>query len=647
MSEIELALQQFERGDLTAARKFAVLVDALRPKSLSVSELDNRWSLFCHLLQGNPDYRATMHATIVDLMENSRQVGLYTVVGILPGSGFFPELSRRLAEKFLPKHKDEASLKDLICIIFPKPDDFRWLGMLSMNQWGVLFDALGPSDNTFEHTRGQILMALRVLSYRVAAAGSDTELLYGEAKLGEVTPFIEQNLLMQRFLENPGEGEEALLAHIEDCLVMLRRIQQSALERGTSITLTYNIRRLRQNLRRMVSLIELLEVSRREERRHDMARGVVELLLQLVQAENRKNNVIDHFRQNLDLLSVRVTENASKHGEHYITESRSEYIAMLRSALGGGAIMALVALDKLAIMKEHFAPMTEALLFSLNYAAGFMLVHIMGYTVATKQPAMTAAAIAASIDESGEGIRDLSRLVDLIARTVRSQLVAIFGNVVMAFPIALFLANMFLLMDGHHFIVPEKAESLLKSVDPWGATVFYAACAGGCLFLAGLIAGYYDNMSTYNRIPERIGQLRWLNYWLGEARTARVARYIGDNLGPLAGNFYLGFLLAGVGAIGVLFGLPLDIRHVTLSTGMFAFSLTALDFKVASEVVLSSMLGIAFIGMTNLTVSFTLALMVAFEARQVTFAQGRKLLWVLLRRFLTSPRDFFLPPRRD
>ena len=49
--------------------------------------------------------------------------------------------------------------------------------------------------------------------------------------------------------------------------------------------------------------------------------------------------------------------------------------------------------------------------------------------------------------------------------------------------------------------------------------------------------------------------------------------------------------------------------------------------------------------MANLGVSFALALYVALKARQVSFAQGRRLIASLFARFRQAPREFLMPPR--
>jgi site-specific recombinase len=374
----------------------------------------------------------------------------------------------------------------------------------------------------------------------------------------------------------------------------------------------------------------------------------VGLFKTLVTGECHKNNVSQHWRESLELLALRVTENASRTGEHYITSTRSEYFVLLRSAMGAGLVIAFMAVLKLLAAREHLPPLTEAIVFSLNYGLGFMLIHILHFTVATKQPAMTASAIAASISERGGNHRDLESLTSIIAQTLRSQLAAILGNVLVVVPLAMLIAWCVVTTTGAHFITPEKAHHLLADADPFHSpAVFYAAIAGVCLFLSGLIAGHHDNLAVYNKIPQRLRQLRWLRRLLGDVRLSLVAEYVENNLGALAGNFYFGCMLGGMTALGVLLGLPIDIRHITFSSAYLGFALVGLDFAVAPQMVLLAVLGVVLIGLTNLMVSFTLALSVAMKARKVTFAHWPTLLKSLWRRFRQHPGEFFLPPESD
>ena len=103
------------------------------------------------------------------------------------------------------------------------------------------------------------------------------------------------------------------------------------------------------------------------------------------------------MRDNIDLLARNVTENASRTGEHYIAEARSDLRGMFASSAGAGVIIGFMALIKILLSYLQRAPLIEALLFSMNYSLGFMLIHVLHFTIATKQPAMTAARIAAGL----------------------------------------------------------------------------------------------------------------------------------------------------------------------------------------------------------------------------------------------------------
>jgi site-specific recombinase len=50
---------------------------------------------------------------------------------------------------------------------------------------------------------------------------------------------------------------------------------------------------------------------------------------------------------------LRVTENAGKTGEHYVANDRTEYRAMLASAMGAGLVVAVMALVPRALSRRH------------------------------------------------------------------------------------------------------------------------------------------------------------------------------------------------------------------------------------------------------------------------------------------------------
>jgi site-specific recombinase len=106
----------------------------------------------------------------------------------------------------------------------------------------------------------------------------------------------------------------------------------------------------------------------------------------------------------------------------------------------------------------------------------------------------------------------------------------------------------------------------------------------------------------------------------------------------------LGVLLAVAPGVGRLFGLPLDVRHVTLSFGALAFPGCALGPEaVVHPEFLAALLGVLGTGALNFGVSFALA--IVLRAQDASPSDGLRLVRMLTSRFLRQPRSFLLSPR--
>ena len=664
---MERLLERFGEPDHDPVALWAALVDLLRPpRPTQVDKATENLRTLCHLLARRPDLLSNLRAAIMRLFDEHKQVTMYVSSGLLPSTGFFSETSRRIGGRLLPDVIDTTYLKDLLSAVFHRVDDEVWVNAIVDEDWIELLRLLvGHQSPMFEEDASplpnavsEILESLRVLSFHVSAIGLDRELVRIDPNLEEhESPFLAQNAELLTYIKHysdwwttPGAliaDDKHLNVMLHQCDEVLQRVRKRAMRIGTSLTLTFKLERLRQHLERIHELNALLSELRTRRVVEDAAPRIVRLFKTLVRAECRKNILSDYWGKNVELLSLRMTESASRTGEKYITSSRSEYFGLVASAALGGLIIAFMAANKIVLGSQGMAPLNELLSFCLNYGLGFMLIHMLGGTVATKQPAMTANAIAASIGEAKGKTRDLEALADLIVRTIRSQIGAILGNIGVAIPVALLVGLIIKLGTGEHFISPEKAYKLLDEIDPRGGALLFAAIAGVCLFMSGLIAAYYDNLSAYNRVPQRLRQLRGLRRLLGEARAERFAAYVEQNIGALTGNFFFGFLLGGATAIGVLFGLPVDIRHIAFSSAYLGYASAALDFSIPATTVAISLAGVLLIGITNLLVSFTLTLSVAMRARRITFAQGRSLGGLLAKRLLRAPGAFLFPPRSD
>lgn len=656
LNGMEQVFEQCAQQQDYAQQLITDLIAEIRPSKPEQTELAVKAiQALCYLLTADPQKARLLREAVLQLLSLNKPISLFLISRHSVFTSFFFEMRRRISHKLLPDAVNRDYLIDLFSLFFSKTTDEQWVSAVPDDVWAQLIQAMRFDLADKAHTavcQQNLFAAAQVLSYRIAALGLEPELLRNYPELEQhSSPFVmQQSELAQVLNEQANQAGQIDIKHIlvmlDQCKAIVAKIRRNSAQTGTSINLTQLLQRMLQQVSRLEELLNIL---------HHFQHGqsadieIVRLFKALVYSECHKNDLHEHWRENMELMAVRVTENASRTGEHYITENRSEYYALMRSAMGAGVIIAFMAMLKIIFSKQQLAPLTEAIVFSLNYGLGFILIHILHFTVATKQPAMTAAAIAATIDNASDTkSKEMDNLVAMIANTMRSQLVAIFGNVVIAIPMAMLLAWTVLHFTGQSFIDADKANNLLADIDPVrSGALFYAAVAGVCLFLSGLIAGYHDNLAVYNKIPQRLRAVKWMQKLFGMQRLERVANYVENNLGALAGNFYFGCLLGGMSGLGILLGLPIDIRHIAFSSAFVGFASFGLDFMLSWQAAAYAALGLALIGLTNLAVSFGLALYVAMKSRKVRFNQWRTLVRSLASRLNQHPAEFILPPKKS
>lgn len=630
----------------------AELVATLRPRSQRASaDALYRVRTLCQLLRGNPQHAATLYQYACTLLRSRRHASLYTETGVLSNDGFFSELKRRVSYRILPPALGDDYLSDALDRVLIRRSDQHWIAAVPAEDWLELLDVIcaAASEPPEQLMLPGLLEAMRTLSYRISAIGLEPRLtnFHTEIETYE-SPFLAQNVEVLRYLDNlqrrqlqpelPAEDGSHLGVMLDQCDQVIASIRKKALSQGTSIALTYLLVTLSQSIQRLRKLLELLEPMKRQARRL----AALALAQELIGAHSNKYLVRDLIRDNINLLARNVTENASHTGEHYVADDRSQLRAMLYSSAGAGLVIGFMALFKLLLSHLRTAPLVATFLYAMNYSLGFMFIHLLHFTVATKQPAMTAAHIAAGLHSKDGRNIDIDSMALLCNRVIRTQNMAVLGNLATAIPTAWLIAYSWPYLTGQPLITPGKAMHLLHDIDPFNAyTLLYAAIAGVCLFLVGLISGYYDNKALYTRWANRIMQLRTLERVIGAPRLARLGHYLENNLGGLMGNFYFGILLGVMPLLGFLLGLPLDIRHVTFSSANFATAMVALDHQASWQLVLTSIAGFLAIGTINLLVSFGLALWVALRARQARFRHGWQLLGALLQRWRQGPIRFF------
>jgi site-specific recombinase len=640
--------------DDACAEHLAALVRAVRPRvSSDVETAVHNIVALTQRLRERPEWAAALKHCLREQFRRRTHVRAYVEPGILSTEGLFHNIKLRISHKVLPEVPDERSLYDLAAQVFDDPDDHRWVDGVAERIW---LDLIAAIDFQKDRDRSgpriaydRLLEAVEVLAHRIAAVGVEPELLrnYPDMHLF-ARPFVAQADEAQRFVTTyrhtlieggDPEDEKHLLVLLGQCKGVVARVRRDAQKRGASVALTWHLVRLTQQIKRMEALLGILSPSRAE----GDYRAPWRLCRDIVRAASRRNSVRDLLGETTDLLAMRVAANAARTGEHYITTTRQEYWRMARAAMGAGAIVPLMALAKAALHALHLPPLPQTIAYGVNYAVGFVILHLLHFALATKQPAMTATALARSLGESDDQ-SNLEGLADTCVRVVRSQLVAIVGNVAVAIPVAAAAATALWALDPRTMAIADP-KYFLVDIDPTASRAFlHAAIAGVCLFTAGIFSGFYDNACAYNDVPARLAALGWLRRLIGPARADHLAAYVDRNAGALAGNVVLGFLLAGMGLVGWLTGLPIDIRHVTFSAANFGIALAWIQEVPPWLELVWVVVGIIGIGVINLVVSFGLATYLAMRSHHVPMSRARRLLGLLWDRLRAHPSSFVRPP---
>lgn len=639
------------------------LVSVLRPRSRRDTGAGERYAAMLARLEADAELLSAFRGHVVHFIASRRLITFFTDSGILPGTGFFSEWWRILGDRLLPEAPDERRLKDCLHVIFDRPDDWRWQEQVppehSRRLWALLASADDLRNLDWRGIHEQILDAVLLLAHRVSGLGVEAELMRASPSFGDDLPcFVALSAEALDFVNAlraslddpsiPADDGSQLLVIVDQCASTLQRVRKRALTVGTSLHLSYLLARSEQCLERLRELVAILAATNASTAPGTATATAAwaEFAHDAFLAENRRNSLGNYMVQLSGLLAVRVTENAARSGEHYICDTAGDYRQMWRSAAGAGVLIAGMALLKIFAAGLHAPLFVEAFLFSMVYGLGFVLIYLLGMTVATKQPAMTAQTLAGLLGEVRPTRQaELDGLVDVVAAVCRSQLAAIAGNVVMALPVAIAIGFWLGQLQDYPVIPLEKGAHLLGDLDPLSWALPHAAIAGFYLFLSGLITGYFDNRAAYSNLAIRIARLRWLRRLAGTARAAGIGAYIQDHLGGIMGNFLFGCMLGSTGVVGIILGLPLDIRHIAFSSANLGYALIGFDFALPFKAILWAALGVALIGLTNLGVSFALALRTALGARGVRFEHWGALLKAIWARFRSAPRSFVLPPR--
>jgi len=644
-------------GAASSFEQIVALAQLVRPSVASNSDEGNaRFEVLVGLLESDSHLAQRMSAIVNEVLTNSDSKKLFTEVGIASTKSFWADLFAKLNRKFLPEYYPDGDSRLLLRSAFDHRGDYHWLSSIHEYNWLRFFSALQLSSSARFGCKSpavnQLLDSMLVLSQRIAAIAYEPEI---DSKLpdleNESSPFVEIVRSCIRFVRafRAGDDDYTLAARaqeleriIMDCQMRIVHIYESKDAYGVDMHFIYLIKRLEQQVARFMLLFNVLKPNLDTELHASLYR----LLVSLVKAEKEQGSIRKHIHSNLRLMLYKIAVNTSKVGEHYSVASAREYVVMLRAALGGGLIVGLLACLKLGIYYLPLSPFGTALGYSLNYALGFVAIYMLHFTLATKQPAMTASTIAKTL-ANGESKRVITPDTLLLIRQIaRSQFVSLVGNVAASLPFAWLIVYFFTKISGVHMVSAAKSVALMGDVSPWTSlSLLYAAIAGFYLMLSGLVAGYYDNLILHNDLYHRLKVHKGLLKLLGDKKVECLASYLQRNTGNIAGNVALGFLLGATSTVGVFLGLPLDIRHVTFAAANFGMALAGYPGDVPSLLLLQVGVGVFLIGLANVLVSFGLSIAIALYSHGANPSEYVRLIGVIIKDFARAPHQYLFPLR--
>ncbi len=631
----------------------AELIDTIRPEN--AKDLEEATLRFKALLyqvgQDRTSLFSLRKALLTQFLKTNIVIAL-TENGIVSSRGLVQELLSKVKHKVLPALQAPENFLFVINKIFYKKTDHIWVEGIDKDLWKQFFEGLGIQINLTEPKLiGQLQRALQILSYRITTLGLEKDITNRFENGGNVVfPFLEQNRLVNEFLHQYNSGvqvtsQRILLTNITEalhnCNQSIHWIREQRVMYGTSLAQTYLITRLQQQIDRLFIILDVLDMDS-----HFNTDRFVDYFKTVVHNENRKNSIKEFLSENTSYLAYQIAEHGGRTGEKFITTTSKDFWRMFQSALGGGIIISFIGIIKNLLAKMSLAPFWQGFLYSTNYSLGFILIQDTGSTLATKQPAYTANNVASSFDVQKVGDEpDLRNLAITIAKVSRTQIASFTGNLIVVFPLTYLLAWIFFRSTGTMIATGDAAQKLLTDQQPFHSlALLYACFTGFFLFLSGLIAGYVENYVVYGRVADRLRNLSSFKNNFSEKRRYNIIHYLENNLGSLIGNISLGFFLGMAGFLGKTFGLPFDIRHITIAAANAAIGFFGLDHQVSAKEIWYTLIGIGSIGFLNFAVSFGLAFIVAVKSRGIhlrNYPEFAGILWRYIKRF---PRDFVKAP---
>ena len=626
------------------------LFDWLRGDRASPQAAIGRVQLLLDAVEARPELCERLRAWWRAFTQAVDLTALLADYGFAPRTAFLSEFGERMRRKILPGTPETTDASDLFRLVLPGVFDAGWIALLDDTQLariGALLADAAPAHDGSPRWRHTVMDAVTYCCSQVVATGFSPELrLRISPEAGEARPFhalmSDLDALREQMFAQP-RNEDALQAafvafrdRLDACRSSASSVYTHLEDNGISVGLVFRLRQLRE---RVLRIRELLDCLISPVPGPSMARLVGKLVL----AGGERNSIRALIASNSSMLAAKVTERSAETGEHYITRDRRSYLQMIKQAAGGGAFTALTVLAKFGIYALALSAFWSGLASGLMYAASFVAIQLLHLTLATKQPAMTAPAMAARLrDIKSDGAVD--QFVDEVANLVRSQVAAVLGNLLLVVPAVGLLVLGYQAALGRPLLDAAHAAATLHGLSLLGPTVLFAAFTGILLFSSSIIAGWTENAFVLHRLDSAMRYNPRIGAFLGAARARRWAAFMRTHISGFASNITLGLMLRLLPAFSGFFGLGLDVRHVTLSAGQIAAAAASIGLPALHQPALWwAVAAIPVIGALNVSVSFYFAFRLALRAHSVSLGDRARIRSAIWARWRSRPVSFFLP----
>jgi site-specific recombinase len=565
----------------------------------------------------------SIRSTLRDFWSHHSYVRVISEAG-LPDEAFLVcELLARAVRHLLPVDEVEGDLYVLMDSLNLKESDARWVASLSQ-------PLIASWAETFRPSTFSILASCKILALRATNVALSRDLIaFADDEDITKSPFFHLPGIVEHVIRHPEDFHlwEQQRAACED---QLQTVNQSLADRGSSANLIFRVRLLRSLLGRIQQVISL-------ERPDSDARKLAVTVVHGFASQRRIRGVLSASARR---LARSVVERTGRAGKHYIAKDTQQWGVMGLGAVLAGVITSFTALFKYSLSAMIHAPMLLAVAHSLNYVVSFLLMQAGGFLLASKMPAVTAATL---VDAMEDPAKDHMASLQAISKT---QFIVTISNLIGAIPASIAIDRLYNAVRGHPFLPEPAAEHGIRMLFPQASlTILFAITTGVFLWLSSLATGWTANYLALHRMGSAISNSLRIRHKLGPARAEKLANWVKHHAPGSVGYIILGFLLGAVPIMFELFGIPLEVRHVTLAAASLGYALDAslLHGQLHWQDALLAFSGIALVGILNIVTSFVLSFLLAIRARNIGEVQSRRFLREVGQELLAHPFSFLLP----